>query len=183
MHTRRVCTCACHGTIDGLVCKYCDRKTYLIGTKCCMLPYIPENTIGADKLFLGQGHCTYDWECYGSLICGTSGKKDCTDKSVSNETSCCKEGKYVLNFKTLYTCLTELPRYITQYYISKYHLEKKILQCMHHYDNEAKECPGIGYTCWISNYGKLWIRSIDFCHKLGSFSVLYALSHLYLMST
>ena len=82
--------------IDGLVCKYCDRKTYLIGTKCCMLPYIPENTIGADKLFLGQGHCTYDWECYGSLICGTSGKKDCTDKSVSNETNCCKQGMYLI---------------------------------------------------------------------------------------
>ena len=82
--------------IHGLVCKHCDRKTYLIGTKCCMLPYIPENTIGADKLFLGQGHCTYDWECYGSLICGTGGKKDCTDQSVSNETNCCKQGMYLI---------------------------------------------------------------------------------------
>ena len=105
--------------IDGLICQKCVRGSYLIGTYCCMLPDIPENTVGADKLFLGQGHCTYDWECYGTLICGSSldTKKDCKD-IVPDETSCCKEGMYLILGLYIHTCLTELPRYITQYCIS-----------------------------------------------------------------
>ena len=83
------------GCIAGLKCEFCDRELlYPKGTKCCKL-LNNEISIGADKLFLGQGDCTDDWECYGSLICGRNDdtRKDCK-KIVPDGTRCCKEGMY-----------------------------------------------------------------------------------------
>ena len=39
----------------------------------------------------------------------------------------------------------------------KYLPEKKEISCIHHYEADSKECPGIGYTCWVLLYGKLYI--------------------------
>ena len=60
----------------------------------------------------------------------------------------------------------------------KYLSEKKIISCIHHYEDDSKDCPGIGYTCWVLLYGKLCIGGFGFSHISPFHFQFYIYSHI-----
>ena len=100
--------------IDGLACVLCDKKSqFPRGTKCCRI-VDDDNSIAADSLFVGQGPCNYDWECFGTLICGNIHDThiDCNSPTIPDHTRCCKRKGFTyifiqfhMNFGSLYTFL------------------------------------------------------------------------------
>ena len=86
--------------IDGLACVLCDKKSqFPRGTKCCGI-VDDDNSIAADSLFVGQGPCNYDWECFGTLICGNIHDThiDCNSPTIPDNTRCCKRQGFTYVF-------------------------------------------------------------------------------------
>ena len=99
--------------INGLTCDLCDRIGFPTGTKCCRMVN-DDNSIAADSLYVGEGPCRYDWECYGTLICGSihDAHIDCNSPTIPDHTRCCKRKGFTyifiqfhMNFGSLYTFL------------------------------------------------------------------------------
>ena len=86
--------------IDGLACVLCDKKSqFPRGTKCCRI-VDDDNSIAADSLFVGEGPCNYDWECFGTLICGNIHDThiDCNSPTIPDNTRCCKRQGFTYVF-------------------------------------------------------------------------------------
>ena len=85
--------------IDGLSCDLCERIGFPTGTKCCRMVN-DDNSIAADSLYVGEGPCRYDWECYGTLICGSihDAHIDCNSPTIPDDTRCCKRKGFTYIF-------------------------------------------------------------------------------------